>query len=105
MMAFRVAVCLLEIHIPAAGSLKKKRQVIQSLVKRLRNRFNISMAEVGCEDLWQRSELAVAAICRNSGGAGRVMEQVLSFIERESNIDVISSKIELYCVINIDTLS
>ncbi|HPU01038.1 MAG: DUF503 domain-containing protein [Firmicutes bacterium] len=95
-MAFRVAVCLLEIHIPQAASLKRKRQVIQSLVKRLRNRFNISMAEVGCQDLWQRSELAVAAICQNSGSADRVMEQVLSFIEHEGSVEIISSKVELY---------
>ncbi len=96
MVLVRVAVCILEIHIPEAASLKKKRQVLQSLIKRLRNRFNISIAEVGCNDLWQRSELGVAAICRNSGSAHRVMEQVNSFIEQESNIDIISSKVEIY---------
>lgn len=96
MIPVRVAVCILEVHIPEAASLKKKRQVIQSMVKRLRNRFNISVAEVGCKDLWQRSELGVAAVCQNSGSADRVMEQILSFIEQESRVNIISSKIEVY---------
>lgn len=96
MISVRIAVCLLEIHIPEATSLKKKRQVIQSLVKRLRNRFNLSVAEVGCKDLWQRSELGVAAVCQNSGSADRVMGQVLSFVEQENRVNVISSKTEVY---------
>lgn len=65
-------------------------------MKRLRNRFNLSIAEVGCQDLWQRSELGVAAVCQNSGTADRVMEQVLSFIEQENRVNIISSKIEIY---------
>ncbi len=92
----RVAVCILEIHIPEAASLKKKRQVVQSLVKRLRNRFNVSVAEVGCNDLWQRSELGVAAVCRNNGSASRIMEKVFSFIEQEDRVNIISSKTEVY---------
>ncbi len=96
MILVRVAVCILEIHIPEAASLKKKRQVIQSMVKRLRNRFNVSIAEVGCQDLWQRSELGIAAICRDSGSADRVMEQVYSFVEQENRVNIISSKIEVY---------
>lgn len=96
MISIRIAVCLLEIHIPEATSLKQKRQVVESLVKRLRNRFNLSAAEVGHRDLWQRSELGLAAVCRNSASADRVMEQALSFIEQENRINVISLERELY---------
>lgn len=96
MISIRVAVCLLEIHIPEATSLKQKRQVVESLVKRLRNRFNLSAAEVGHRDLWQRSELGLAAVCQNSASADRVMEQALSYIERDSRISVISWEKELY---------
>lgn len=96
MISIRVAVCLLEIHIPEATSLKQKRQVVESLVKRLRNRFNFSAAEVGHRDLWQRSELGLAAVCQNSASADRVMEQALSYIERDSRISVISWEKELY---------
>ena len=92
----RIAVSFLELHIPEANSLKQKRQVVESLIKRLRNRFNLSVAEVGYQDLWQRSELGLAAICRNSASADRVMEGVLSFMERENRVDIISTKTELY---------
>lgn len=92
----RVAVCIMEIHIPGAVSLKEKRQVIQSLVKRLRNRFNISISEVGCRDLWQRAELGVAAVCGNSAIADRVMEQLVTAVEQERRINIITSEVEIY---------
>ena len=96
MIRVRLAVCILELHIPEASSLKRKRQVVRSLVKRLRNHFNVSAAETGCQNLWQRSELAVAAVCQNSGSADRLMEQLLSFIERENRVNIISSKMDMY---------
>lgn len=96
MILIRITVCILEVHIPEAASLKKKRQVIQSLVKRLRNRFNISVAEIGCQDLWQRSELGMAALCRDSAGADRVMNQILAFVEQDSRVNIISSQVETY---------
>ncbi len=96
MVSIRIAFCLLEMHIPEATSLKQKRQVIGSMVKRLRNRFNFSVAEVGYKDLWQRSELGIAAICQNSADADRVLEQALSFIERENRVNIISTRTEVY---------
>lgn len=96
MVAVRVAICRLELYIPDAGSLKKKRQVLQSLLKRLRNRFNLSVTEVGCQDLWQRSELGLAAVCHNSGGADRIMQQIASFIEDDGRVRITSSQVEIY---------
>ncbi len=92
----RVAVCVLELHIPGATSLKAKRQVIKSLVQRLRNRFNISVSEVNNQDLWQRAELGMAVICHNGAGADSIMEKVFSFVEEENGVDIISSHMEKY---------
>ncbi|HSW35126.1 MAG TPA: DUF503 domain-containing protein [Candidatus Limnocylindrales bacterium] len=92
----RVAVCVLELHIPMAGSLKAKRQVIKSLIQRLRNHFNISIAEVGNQDLWQRAELGVAAVCYNGAGADSIMERIFSYIEQENNVSIISCRKENY---------
>lgn len=94
--SIRIAVCFLEIHLPEPNSLKQKRAVLQSLIKRLRNRFNVSVTEVGAQDLWQRSELGVAAVCHNSSGAHRIGELVLSFVEEEGGVEVISSRMEIY---------
>jgi hypothetical protein len=92
----RVAICVIELHIPTANSLKSKRQVIKSLVQRLRNRFNVSVSEVGCQDLWQRAELGMAVICHNGAGADSIMEKIYAFVEEESRVDIISSRIENY---------
>jgi uncharacterized protein len=92
----RVAICVIELHIPTANSLKAKRQVIKSLVQRLRNRFNVSVSEVGCQDLWQRAELGMAVICHNGAGADSIMEKIFAFVEEESRVEIISSRIENY---------
>ena len=46
--------CLLDLHIPGSQSLKDKRQVLQRILKQVRNRYNVSIAELGYSDLWQR---------------------------------------------------
>jgi uncharacterized protein len=92
----RVAICLLDLHIPGATSLKSKRMVIKSLVQRLRNRYNISVTEVGSQDLWQRSELGIAVVCQNGAGVDKIMESIFTFVEHEHAVDIIGSKIENY---------
>ena len=92
----RVAISLIKLHIPLATSLKAKRQVIKSLVQKLRNRFNVSVAEVGDQDLWQRAELALALVCQNGVGADKMLESIYSFLEREHRVQVISFDVERY---------
>ncbi len=96
MVSIRVAICLLEIQIPQAGSLKQKRTVLQSLIKRIRNRFNVSVTEVGSQDLWHRSEIGMAAVCHNSSGADSIMRQIISFIEEDGRVNIISIQQENY---------
>jgi len=57
-----IGLLTLEIHLPGARSLKDKRQVLRGFVARLRKRFNVSVAEVEHQDLWQRAGLAVVAV-------------------------------------------
>ncbi len=92
----RVAICVLELHIPGAGSLKMKRQVVKSLVQRLRNRFNVSVTETGCQDLWQKAELGMAVVCHNGAGADSVMEKIFAFVDMENGVDIISSRVDSY---------
>lgn len=92
----RVAICLFELHISGANSLKQKRKVLQSLIQRLRNRFNVSVTEVGSQDFWQRSELGVAVVCHNSSGADRITGLLTSFIEEDGRVQLISSRTEIY---------
>jgi len=57
-----IAYLTLEIHIEAAHSLKDKRQVLRSVKDRLRNTFNVSVAEIDVTDLWQRGTIGVVSI-------------------------------------------
>ncbi|HSM86822.1 MAG TPA: DUF503 domain-containing protein [Candidatus Limnocylindrales bacterium] len=57
-----IAFLTLEIRIEAAHSLKDKRQVVRSMKDRLRNSFNVSVAELDATDLWQRATLGVVSI-------------------------------------------
>ena len=68
----------IEIHIPTAHSLKDKRSVLKSLIARLQNEFNASVAEVDDQDLWQRGVVGVACV----GGDTRYVEGQLNAIIR-----------------------
>jgi uncharacterized protein YlxP (DUF503 family) len=57
-----IALLTLELHFPGARSLKDKRQALRSLEQRVRNRHNVSLAEVAHQDLWQRATLAVVGV-------------------------------------------
>ena len=57
-----VGLLTLDLHIPAANSLKSKRMVIKSLIEKIKNRFNVSVAEVDAQNLWQRSVIGIAYV-------------------------------------------
>jgi hypothetical protein len=78
-----VGILVLELEIFGAQSLKEKRFILRSLLDRLPNRFNVSVAEVGHQDLWQRAEIAVVTV----GSSRKVVEATLSRVDQavESN--------------------
>ena len=67
-----VGLCTVELFIPDSHSLKDKRQVLQSLKNRLREKFNLSVAEVDGQDLWQKAVLGLACVANE----GRYVNQV-----------------------------
>jgi hypothetical protein len=75
-----VAFLTLEIRIEAAHSLKDKRQVVRSIKDRLRNSFNISVAEIDVTDLWQRATIGVVSISSSRD----YLEGLMRNVEREA---------------------
>lgn len=71
-----VGVLTLELHIEYAHSLKDKRQVVKGLKDRLRQRFNVSVAEIGFEDVWQRCVVAVVTVSSDRKYAEGVLQAV-----------------------------
>jgi uncharacterized protein YlxP (DUF503 family) len=62
-----VGIVRCELHLPAAQSLKDKRQVVRSLKERIRERVQASVAEVEFQDLWQRAAIGIAVVGTDGG--------------------------------------
>jgi uncharacterized protein YlxP (DUF503 family) len=77
----RVAIGTVELHLPDVGSLKGKRHALKGLKERLRQRFEISVAEVDHHDSWQRATLALACVSGDSRHANAVISRAMDYIE------------------------
>jgi len=71
---------VVEIYIHGCRSLKAKRGVVRSISQRVRNRFNLSVAEVGGQDTWQRAVLGLAAAGSNRVAVRKLLERACEFI-------------------------
>ncbi|MBI3648577.1 MAG: DUF503 domain-containing protein [Actinobacteria bacterium] len=91
-----VALERFDLRIPGCASLKQKRHVVKSLTAALRQRFNVSVAEVDHQDLWQRTAVAVAAADAETFHARKVMHEVEKFIERWPGVEVIDAELTLH---------
>lgn len=88
--------CTITLHIPAARSLKDKRHVIKSVVARVRNEFNVSIAEVASQDSWQLAVLGVACVSSSQRYAHGQLEAVVRFIEQQRpDAPLVSYEIEM----------
>jgi len=83
-----VKLITLDIHCPGCSSLKEKRFVVSSIKARLRNRFNVSVAEVSWQDKWQRAGLAVVVVANGRAGADSVGEGIVRFVERDPRVQL-----------------
>jgi len=75
-----IAFLTLELRIEGAQSLKDKRQVLRSLKDKLRNGFNVSVAELDANDLWQRATIGVVSI----SGSQDYLQELMQSVEREA---------------------
>jgi uncharacterized protein len=91
-----IGLLTLEIHIAEAQSLKDKRQVLRSLKDRLRAHFNVAVAELEHQELWQRSKIGVVSI----SGDGKHLEESLAAVAAESERllgrDLVSQEIDYF---------
>lgn len=76
-----VGVLELDLGFPGHRSLKSKRQVLRSLKDRIAHKFNVSVAEVDGQDLWQRGSLGVACVSTDPRHAEQMLRKVVDFVE------------------------
>lgn len=90
-----IGFCRINLYLPECASLKQKRGVLKGLIARTRNKFNVSVAELGDHDRWQRAQLGVVAVANESRYANRVLSQVVNAIEREDRLILMDYSLEL----------
>ncbi len=81
-----VGVLRFTLRLPESGSLKDKRQVVRSVSQRIRNKFQVSVAEVGDNDAWQIATIGVACVANTRRHCEEVLDEIVSYV-RESRLD------------------
>ena len=94
-MSIIVGLCTVELFISESQSLKDKRQVLLSLKDRLREKFNLSVAEVDGQDLWQKAVLGLACVANEGRYANQVCDHALNLIRSVPTVEIVQSRIEL----------
>ena len=80
-------------HIPYAMSLKDKRQVRRSIIDKARNKFNASIAEVDTQDMWKTLSVGVAVVSGSVSHAQELMDEIIRFMEDNSEAELIGIEI------------
>ena len=91
-----VGVCTIDLHLPGIGSLKGKRQILLSLKERIKNTYNVSIAEVDGNDLWQRAVLGVACVSNDGRHVNQVLDAVLNAVRANPSVELVQHHTELY---------
>ena len=90
-----VGVCKVRLRIPENQSLKGKRRVIKSLSQRVRNKFNVSVAEVDENESWHMATLGITCAANSARHADEVINNVISYIENSrEDLEIIDTEQE-----------
>jgi hypothetical protein len=90
-----VGVGSIELIIHSASCLKSKRRVVKSLLGKVRSKFDLSIAEVGSQDKWQKCELGFAVVSNEEGHAHTMLQTVIGYVENLHLGEVIGFNIEI----------
>ncbi len=90
-----VCVARLTLEIPASGSLKAKRQVLRRVTDRVKARFNVSVAEVEDNELWQRATIALAVVGNDRRHVNEQMDKIIAFVDDLYVAPLVSREMEI----------
>jgi uncharacterized protein YlxP (DUF503 family) len=94
-----VGICQVKLRFPENLSLKGKRQILKSIVARLRNKFNISVAEVDDNDLWQLATLGICCVSNDGRHANEMLSRAVDFIVNgRFDVEILDYEIEILSV-------
>jgi len=87
--------CRVKLMLYESNSLKDKRQVIKSIMERLKSRFNISIAEVDLNDSWKTSIIGFACVTNDTNHANQIISNVIKFMDGDNRVEIIEEEIEI----------
>ena len=90
-----IGTSMVKIHTPWVHSLKEKRMIVKSICAKVRNKFNVSIAEIDMQDMHQSIVIGIAAIAGDSAHADSIIDNVINFIESITDAEIISVEREL----------
>lgn len=85
----------MQVQLAEGSSLKDKRRVLKSLLQRTRNRFNVSIAEIGDNDVWRSSVIGISVVSNDGTQCNKVLDTVLDALECEPEIEVGAVEMEI----------
>jgi len=90
-----IGVCRLDLLIGESQSLKEKRRIVKQIIDRVKHRFNVSIAEVGNNDIWQSAQLGLCLVSNDRRFTNSSLDTILDFIETINVAEVVKSDIEI----------
>ena len=94
-MSMIIGACRVDIRIPGAHSLKDKRRVVKSIKERLKNQFNVSIAEIGSLDSWQRAELAFVCVSNERPRVDRLLSTMIEKLRSDPVVALVDFTTEI----------
>ena len=91
----KVGVCSIKFYVHGNHSLKGKRRIIRTIKDRVKNKFNISVAEVGDQDIWQNIQLGIAAVHSDGPYLEGQLQQVVHFIDNMHLAEMTNHEIQV----------
>jgi len=94
-MAYVVGILRAELHIPLCNSLKEKRGVLRGLENHIRKKLNVSVAEIGNQDLWRSAQIGAVTGSTDRDIVHQTLHRVIGLLEREGDIQVVDYDVEI----------
>jgi uncharacterized protein YlxP (DUF503 family) len=89
-------ICRIKLHLSESQSLKDKRRIVKSITSRLRSQYNISIAEVDDQDLWQLVTLGIACVSNQNQHVDETLSKAMGFIAKNyPELEIVDQEIEI----------
>ena len=90
-----IATMTFRLHAPWVHSLKEKRMIVKSIIAKIQNKFHVSVSEIDEQDIHQIIVIGVAAIVPHNAMADSLMDEILSFVEENTEAEILDEMREI----------